>query len=281
MATTKVTEIRNLTQATPLETELTKFKLSKDGNSFKVVAKDVTDEEIKEDFAEAEDNIQVTWTDNGGKTHRAVRGRLVLKDKTATISNLLDVSKYRAQVSGKLGIGPNSNPNAAQISVSIGNLNEEQDWIINLSDKQDGDTGSAINFKALIEWINTKNKEEGRKLEPPTDSASTEGNDGKKSLNDFTIEFKEFYFNITQKTFDIWVASKADEEIAFGAFTIKKVSVRVTNVYEPSQTSDNLKSEITNGKHKEIGSANGKPKTPKLLNDKQKEEASKDAVDAV
>jgi hypothetical protein len=279
---TKVTEITNLTQPNSIGPEggtsniklpqkkLEQFTVLKKGASVNVVAEGLTVEGM-DNFAEASDNIQVTWTDNGGKTHRGVGGRWAKEDDTITISNLLDVSQYSVGLTGKLAIGEDENK-AALISVSIGNLNPAREWIINFSDKQDGDKGTYIKLVALINWIKEKNKQDTQEVTYPkiktlpaanNKAAENPDNKSKEVTNnalaenqgstpdgaenkkpevvevkavepkDFVIEFKSFYYNITQKTFDVWVASKENESISFEGFTIKNVGFRVTNVPIP------------------------------------------------
>ena len=232
----KITEINNLTKSTTIsiagtnkvaQTELDKFVVSPGGDQ--VVGTALLPATMPAAFATATDNIQVTWTDDATKTHRAVGGKLSVAGTTATISNLVDVSQYNVGLTGELAIGP-TDATAALVSVSIGNLNPARDWIIDFSDKTNGAKGSEIKLQALIDWIREKNKDQGTEIALPDIKKSGEQEAKKIDPKDFTIVFNSFYFNITQKTFDFWVSSKAGESITFGDFTINRVGFRVTNV---------------------------------------------------
>lgn len=169
------------------------------------------------------DNIQVIWSD-GANTGRAVNGMLDKANKT--ITGLVDVSKYSVSVNGQLEIGPESKPDAVVVSVRIGNIpsekNPKADLIIDFSDKQDGAPGTSVKLNELVGWIQGKSGDETVVRYP-------EGKDGGKEIKDFEIEFKEFYYNVTQNTFDFNVQSKQGNEMKFGNFTIKKVGFRITN----------------------------------------------------
>lgn len=228
-----IKEIKNLTTGKlAVEAELTKFD-SQTGFADKVTAADVTAASWA-DFAAANDNIQVTWQGEGDKLiARGVGGRFTIKDgKTITISGLKDASKYSAEVSGELAIGPKdgSKP-AALLRIRVGNMvtdtNKSGDTIINFSDKTDSAGGSEINLKVLIDWILENSKD---KTSVPELPKIDDGKGGVKKPEDFIIVFKNFYYNITQNTFDFWVESKAGSEITFGVFTIKKAGFRITNM---------------------------------------------------
>ncbi|WP_166922465.1 hypothetical protein [Flavobacterium poyangense] len=172
------------------------------------------------------DNIQVTWSDGTTVKARAVNGSISQEGTKYTISGLTDVSKYSFGINGELEIGPtdNSEP-AATVSVRIGNLpsakNKKADWLIDFSDKEGGQHGSNIKLKSLVNWIQNKTGDSSTPTYP-------ELGGGKKPA-EMTIVFNEFYFNITQNTFDFDVTTKQGEEITFGNFTIKNAGFRVTN----------------------------------------------------
>ena len=174
--------------------------------------------------------MQVSWTE-AGVSHRAVGGTLVYTGTTVKISGLIDVSSYNVGLTGQLEIGP-AGGDVAVISVSVGNLNPARDTIIDFSDKTNGAPGTSIKLPQLIEWIKEKNKETGSPTAMPEIPDNADGSP-KPKLEDFTIEFKKFYINITQKTFDFWVASGKDKKFTFGDFTITNVGFRVTNVPIP------------------------------------------------
>jgi hypothetical protein len=255
-----VTEIRNLTKSKSIapagdivveQTVLEKFVLSEDDEKVEVVG--TFSAKIPEDFANANDNIEVSWTE-GATTRRAVGGKLFLnKDRTtATISNLVDVSKYYFGLTGQLKIGT---ADAVVLSVRIGNIQAPHDWIIDFSDKEDGAPGSEIKLNELINWIKEKNKDANPEfvlpdVKKPSDDPNKPREDEKLKTDNFTIEFQKFYFNITQKTFDFWVTSKKDESITIGDFTIDQVGFRVTNVPLPSPIAEKEVLALTDSKKK-------------------------------
>ncbi|GGH59185.1 hypothetical protein HNQ91_000578 [Filimonas zeae] len=197
------------------------------------------------DFAGDNDNIQVTWQDETEKLiARGVGGRFAIKEGKIVISGLKNASKYSAEVSGELAIGPKGDDKAAALlRVRIGNMvsdtNKSGDTIINFSDKTDSVAGgSEINLKVLIDWILESSKDKTSKPELPK---IEDGNGGVKKPEDFVIVFKNFYYNITQNTFDFWVESKAGSEITFGNFTIKKAGFRVTNMAATAEVKEKPK----------------------------------------
>lgn len=227
-----ITEIKNLSSNIPAITdakELVKFD-SNGTFAEKITAENVT-AATWTNFATANDNIQVTWANGATVVYRAVGGTFALSGTTVTISGLANASKYSVGINGQLAIGPEGNDAAAAIlNVRMGNLvtklNTKGDWIIDFSDKTDEAGGSEINLKVLIDWI-TRNTGDTAVPQLP----DIKGEDGtSKKPEDFIILFKDFYYNITQKTFDFWVTSKEGQTIKFGAFTIKKVGFRVTNI---------------------------------------------------
>lgn len=212
-----ITAIKNLTTSATV-TDLGNY-------SFKTGTTDTIT--IKEEAAKLEwkttDNIQVTWSD-GTNEKRAVNG--TLDSAKNTISGLVDVSKYSVGINGQIGIGPVAKPDAVLVSIRLGNIPSERnlkaDWIIDFSDKQDGAPGTSIKLNELVEWIQSKSGDTATVSFPPS-------KEGDKKLEDYSIEFKEFYYNVTQNTFDFNVQSKDGDTIQFGNFTIKKVGFRVTN----------------------------------------------------
>lgn len=227
-----ITEIKNLSSNIPAITEATELAKFDSNGTFaeKITAENVT-AATWTNFATANDNIQVTWANGATVVYRAVGGTFALSGTTVTISGLANASKYSVGINGQLAIGPEGNDAAAAIlNVRMGNLvtkvNTKGDWIIDFSDRIDDAGGSEINLKVLIDWI-TKNTGDTAAPQLP----DIKGEDGtSKKPEDFIILFKDFYYNITQKTFDFWVTSKEGQTIKFGAFTIKKVGFRVTNI---------------------------------------------------
>jgi hypothetical protein len=227
----KITEIKNLSNGTVVKsTESDKFDNQTQGAA-KITAAGVVSEEWNK-FNE-KDNIQVTWTDDTTPNKplaRAVNGTYSISDdKTVTISGLQDASKYSIGINGQIAIGKPGATDAALVSISMGNIrseaNPKADTIINLSDKTYSDKGTQINLTALLAWI--QGQDEGS--EKPALPEAGDGTPSPIKPNDFMIEFKELYYNITQKTFDIDVHNSAGSEITFGAFTIKNVGLRITN----------------------------------------------------
>ncbi|MCW3122812.1 MAG: hypothetical protein JWQ38_2304 [Flavipsychrobacter sp.] len=187
-------------------------------------------------------NIQVIWAlvkDNKPKTkYRGVGGSLTYDAATKefSITGLKNVSKLSLGVSGILDIGPvpvvgQPKPVVAHLNVSIGNLNKEGDWIINLSKKDKDGEGSYIKLNALIDWAKTKAPidDEVSTLELPTEGSEEAPVAVQKKPEDFTIMFNDMYINITNKTFRFDVQSKAGEEMTFGNFTIRDIGFIVTN----------------------------------------------------
>ncbi|MBW8683013.1 hypothetical protein [Chitinophaga rhizophila] len=227
-----ITKIENLSrETTPLpKAEIDRFA-SQTLFAEKISAKNVSADAWQQ-FATANDNIQVTWSNGTTEVIRAVNGTLVVDGTTATISGLTNASKYSVGVNGQLTIGPEGNDAAAAIvNIRLGNLisklNPKGDWIIDFSDKTDEAGGSEINLQVLIDWIK---RNTGDSTVPQFPAIKDANGATTKEPKDFIIQFKDFYYNITQKTFDFWVTSKEGQTISFGNFTIKKVGFRVTNI---------------------------------------------------
>ena len=228
----KINEIKNLTTGKVISdaAENGKFDVQ-ESFSETIIASDVDAEKWK-GFSDATNNIQVSWTGDGDKViARGVGGRFEIKEKKVTIKGLVNASKYGVGINGELLIGPEDKKEVAVLRVRVGNLvtkqNPSGDWIIDFSDKTDSEEGSGINLQQLIDWIKEKTKDD---VQPDIPPIKEEGDEEAKEPKDFNILFKNFYFNITQRTFDFWVVSKGDESITFGDFTIRKVGFRVTNV---------------------------------------------------
>lgn len=222
MATT-ITEIKNLTNATVYTAaDLTKFTVAQTGTKFTVTGANLTP---LPGFAQDNDNIQVTWTD-GTNTHRAIGGQYKATDNAITISNLIDVSQYGVDLTGALEIGPQGG--AIKLSVKIGNMNPQHAWIIDFSDKSNGHTGSNIKLNALIDWIKGVSND---KTTPTLPKVKTDPNAPEKDPGDFTIVFKNFYYNTQTNTFDFWIESEQNESISFldGKLKITQLGFRVTN----------------------------------------------------
>lgn len=220
---TKIAEIKNLTNNTVIEnSELAKFD---NQTTFSGIITNTSAAVANWNDFDENDNIQVIWKNTAGNKVicRAVGGKITKDGTKVTISGLMNVSEYSVGINGQLGIGPAANPEAVLLSVRIGNLNPPKDWIIDFSDTEDGAPGSSIKLKELVGWI------QGKTGDNNPDSIKYPDIEGDKDASDFLIEFKDFYFNITQKTFDFNVESKDGDEIIFGDFTIKKVGFRVTN----------------------------------------------------
>lgn len=230
----KITDIKNLSNGqTSDPTEVAKFNNQTECTS-KIIATGV--DSSKWIRFNNQDNIQVTWADDSETpvkvSARAVNGTYSISDDkgTVTISGLQDASKYSIGINGQIAIGdPKKIEDAALVSISIGNIrsgaNPKADTIINLSDKTYSDEGTQINLTALLAWI--QGQDEGS--EKPALPVAGDGTDSPIKPNDFMIEFKELYYNTTQKTFDIDVHNSKGSEITFGSFTIKNVGLRITN----------------------------------------------------
>ena len=215
-----ISEIQNLTTSDVLSNEdIAKFN-NATAYAATIEAKDVTS------TWKASDNIQVTWSNGNKVVTRAVNGTIAVADGKCTISGLVDVSKYSVGLNGQIGIGPKTNPEAVLVSVRIGNIptanNPKADWIIDFSDKQESAPGTSIKLNELVEWIQGKSNDTTAVSFPPVKA-------GEKEIKDYTIEFKDFYYNATQNTFDFNVQSKDGDTIQFGNFSIKKAGFRVTN----------------------------------------------------
>ncbi len=137
-------------------------------------------------------------------------------------------------VHGQIEIGPENSDDeedpVANVGIRVGNIPSEMnpngDWFIDLSDKQDGATGTFVRLDSLITWIGREAGTNTKDVAIP--QTGDEAGDTPK-LEDFTVEFNQFHFNVTQKTFDIDVSSKKGQSITFGNFTIKNVGFRLTN----------------------------------------------------
>lgn len=176
---------------------------------------------------------RVEWTDDKG-TNKAKGLEHSYADKTFTLSNLEPALSFGLNLNGKLEIkDPSLPPDGAPtaiINVRMGNMGQgtKQQWVIDLSDKQDDNPPSSLNVSALIKWVKAKADE---KDDPALDSEITtsDGKPLKDQLADFVIEFEQFHFNISKKTFDIDIRSKKGSEITFKMFTLKEVGFQLTN----------------------------------------------------
>lgn len=176
---------------------------------------------------------RVDWTDEKGN-NQAKGFEHSYADKTFTLSNLEPVASFGLNINGKLEI---KDPNAAQpdpptaiISVRMGNMGKgtNRQWVIDLSDRQDGNPPSSLNVSALIKWVKAKANESS---EPEIDPEikTKDGTPLKDKLQTFIVNFEQFHFNITKKTFDIDIRSAEGSEITFGAFTLKEIGFQLTN----------------------------------------------------
>lgn len=228
----KITEVKNLTKSKSItdQAELDKFG-DVTGFTDKLTSATAT-AATWADFAAA-DNIEVTWKDGDKVVARGVGGTYSLNDKTVTITGLANASKFTIGVNGEIAIGPKAGNAAAIVRVNMTNAVSEQnpkgDTIIDFSDKTNNAEGSVINLADLLVWLkdNTGTSDD---VKVP-DVKDTAGNPVK--AESFQIQFKNFYFNITQRTFDFWVVSKAGQSIQFGNFTISNVGFRITNIAAP------------------------------------------------
>ncbi|MCC9020467.1 hypothetical protein [Flavobacterium lipolyticum] len=215
-----ITEIKNLRTSDLLSEENVKKFDNQIAYSSTIVADGIISDWI------STDNIQVTWKDADKVIARAVGGRMTIDKTKYTISGLINVSNYKFGLNGEIEIGPKdkSEP-AVVVSVRIGNIpsvkNPKADWIIDFSDKEDGKPGSSIKLKNLVEWIQDKTGDTEKPAYPESEK------DNKPE--DLSIVFKEFYFNITQNTFDFDVQTQKESDFKFGKFIIKKAGFRVTN----------------------------------------------------
>lgn len=182
------------------------------------------------------EEVIVTYTAADSTTPIIKQGKYTIDKTTNTnisITDLKNVSNFTLNFTGQIGIADD----AVMLSVRFGNMNKNKDWIIDFSDKTSGAPGTKIKLTQLIEWINKKNKEitdEQKKdnvpevalIIPPGISPTDQ-----VKIANYEIIFKEFHFNITKKTFRIEVSSGGEEnqEITFGAFTIKKLGLILTN----------------------------------------------------
>lgn len=176
---------------------------------------------------------RIDWDDDKG-SNKAKGFEHSYENKTFTLSNVEPVASFGLNINGKLEIkDPKVPPEGAPtaiISVRMGNMGKgtNRQWVIDLSDKQDGNPPSNLNVSALISWAKAKANEQS---EPEIDPEIKTG-DGvalKDKLQTFIVNFEQFHFNITKKTFDIDIRSTEGSEITFGAFTLKEVGFQLTN----------------------------------------------------
>lgn len=177
--------------------------------------------------------FRVDWTDDKGD-NKAKGFEHSYENKTFTLSNLEPVPGFGLSINGKLEIkdpaAADSDPSSAIISVRMGNMGKgtNRQWVIDLSDRQDGNPPSSLNLSALIKWVKAKSKEQSEpEIDPEIKTA--DGTPLKDKLQTFIINFEQFHFNITKKTFDIDIRSAEGSEITFGAFILKEVGFQLTN----------------------------------------------------
>ena len=176
---------------------------------------------------------RVDWEDEKGN-NQAKGFEHSYENKTFTLSSLEPVASFGLNINGKLEI---KDPAAtavdaptAIISVRMGNMGKgtNRQWVIDLSDRQDGNPPSSLNVSALINWVKAKaNEASSPEIDPEIRTA--DGTPLKDQLQTFIVNFEQFHFNITKKTFDIDIRSAQGSEITFGAFTLKEIGFQLTN----------------------------------------------------
>ncbi|WP_452598682.1 hypothetical protein [Pontimicrobium sp. MEBiC01747] len=233
-----ISEIKNLTNGKSVEATA---KLKSFDNQTAYVPKIVNTKGTLADWSDfdEEDNIQVVWKD-GNKVIETTVGGTIKKEGTEagkvkiTINGLMKMPGLSLDLRGQIAIGPKNpkpgQPEAALVSVRMGNTKTDKnlkgDKFIDFSDKTDGAPGSYIRLDQLVAWI----KEETESTATVTYPELKDANDAEvPDVQEFLIEFKEFHFNIDQKTFDFNVQSRKDDEFKFGNFTIKNVGFRISN----------------------------------------------------
>lgn len=205
--------------------------------------------------------VNVVWKENDSDPDEnnitAVLGTITKTATGATITGLSLKGKFQFQFFGVMEIADPDNQAAltrakasatdvgktaaeitaaptARISISVGNMNPEGDWIIDLSNNKVEGGGSYVDIQALINWVKTKDTSITQDPALP-DSNQFDLKDGKNQsldlakIKQYRIEFKAFWFNITKKTFKIDVQSKSGDELTIGAFTIKQLGFTLTN----------------------------------------------------
>lgn len=192
------------------------------------------------EFIAGNNKVSVIYKSEGGTTVN-VKATLNLSGTDNKTAKLTPRSSVTLNFRGQMAIGPEAKP-AVELAVRFGNMNKNKDWIIDFSDKLGDEAipGTNINVGGLIEWLNKKNAEiaaeENNKLGTGSNVEKLElekpdllTEEQFEQVKNYIIEFKEFHFNITQKTFRIEIESKDDEQITIGSFTLKKVGLLVTN----------------------------------------------------
>ena len=225
--------IFNLDGASPVAVTITALPLAKalteDGTSFSWSEIDA-DPFPNGQFPKL---YRVDWEDEKG-SNQAKGFEHSYEGKKFTLSNLEPVVGFGLSINGKLEIkDPAAAPtdqSSAIISVRMGNMGKgtNRQWVIDLSDTQDGNPPSSLNLSALIKWVKAKSKEQTEPEIDP-DIKTGDGTPLKDKLQTFIINFEQFHFNITKKTFDIDIRSAQGSEITFGAFTLKEVGFQLTN----------------------------------------------------
>ena len=210
----------------------TNFKITLDKNSAKeisVAPQSVTPVEDSSDlkidlspapddaFKQGDNFVTVTYTSDTG-TVVTRKAKLTLDDTRNNAVLSPSKSSVTLNFRGQMAIGPDPLNPAVELAVRFGNMNKNKDWIIDFSDKVGDEKipGTKINVGALVNWLNTKNEEVAanetaqvgtgstvEKLELQKPELLTDGQF--KDIMDYNIVFKEFHFNITQKTFKMRV----------------------------------------------------------------------------
>ncbi|KAA3640101.1 MAG: hypothetical protein DWQ02_02580 [Bacteroidetes bacterium] len=202
--------------------------------------------------------VNVVWKENEGSDEiTAVLGVFTKTDSGATITGLSLKGKFQFQFFGVMEIEDPNNAEAlkrakasaadvgktadeitsaptARISISVGNMNPDGDWIIDLSNSQVEGGGSYIDIRALIDWVKSKDTSLTKDPALPDSQEVVLKDKNNQSLDlptieKYRIEFKDFWYNITKKTFKIDVQSKSGDELTIGAFTIKQLGFTLTN----------------------------------------------------
>lgn len=221
-------KVQNLDGVTPVDIPITKLpenKLKVEEDGTRLVWSTLTEDPK---FPNA-NLFEVSWTDEKGDNKvRGSSSRCEYANGTFTASELTVVYGFGLNFNGKMKIKDpdtgDDDPVSAEISVRIGNMGEgtRGQWVIDLSDKQGGAAGSSLNVGALIAW-SKKNAGAGQPELPPMEETQ------KQKLNNLIIDFKEFHFNITKKTFDIDVRSRPGSKLQIGSFIIEEVALQLTN----------------------------------------------------
>lgn len=213
----EITKVVNATTKKAVENNGYTVKKDEQKNTFTISSKDEIETAT----------LQFTLKD---ATHEYVIGKGKLSTDKKSITELNIIKKTQLNFEGTLQIKGRAESKVAQINVKIGNMNPDNDWIIDMSNRVEKES-SSLDVTSLIEWIQDKGADAELALPP---SEEGESND---EISGLIIEFNALKFNLSKKEYNISFQSQKDAKLKFlGKFELSNVKFTLTNMDIPEET---------------------------------------------